>query len=150
MEPSQPKHNGHQKHQMHGLHKLKRAVSLLGGRTIDRRYRVGKALAAWRDEIIADLGGNDNISAQERTIIDACVGNKLLLNSVDVWLSAQPSLINTRKRQLYPIVLQRQQLQDSLIRGLTTLGLKRVIRTKTLDQILAEDDENGEQENASR
>ena len=39
-----------------GLYTLKRAVKELGGRAIDRRHTVGKALARWRDEIVADLG----------------------------------------------------------------------------------------------
>jgi CRP-like cAMP-binding protein len=45
--------------QSHGLKALKRAVSTLGRRTIDRRIRVGQQLAAWGAEIIADLGGVD-------------------------------------------------------------------------------------------
>ena len=69
--------------QKHGLITLRTAVNLLGGRAVDKRTLVGRALAAWRDEIVADLGGEDNLSAQEKAIISACVNNRLLLNSVD-------------------------------------------------------------------
>jgi hypothetical protein len=47
---------------MHGTKALKRAVSTLGRRAIDRRTTVGKALAAWRAELIADLGGIEQVS----------------------------------------------------------------------------------------
>jgi hypothetical protein len=42
---------------VHGLHTLKRAVRELGGRLLDRRTALGKALAAWKAELLADLAG---------------------------------------------------------------------------------------------
>ena len=39
----------------HGLTSLKRSVKVLSGRAIDQRTSVGKALAAWRAELLADL-----------------------------------------------------------------------------------------------
>jgi hypothetical protein len=38
----------------------------------------------------------------------------------------QPSLINKRKRTVIPVLLQRNQLADSLARTLALLGLDRV------------------------
>jgi hypothetical protein len=75
-----------------GLYTLKGAVNLLGGRVIDKRYRAGKALANWR------AGGD--VSVQQETIIDLAVKSKLILDSIDVWLLSQPSLVNPRKRSL--------------------------------------------------
>jgi len=43
----------------HGLPALKSAVNKLGGRVIDRRTTLGKALDAWRLDLIDDLGGQD-------------------------------------------------------------------------------------------
>jgi hypothetical protein len=43
----------------HGLTVLKQAVRGLGGRVIDRRTSLGKALAQWRADLVADLGGKD-------------------------------------------------------------------------------------------
>jgi hypothetical protein len=43
-------------------------------------------------------------------------------------------------------VIQRQQLADALARYLTQLGLKKVIKTKTLDEILSESDSDDSQE----
>jgi hypothetical protein len=97
----------------------------LGGRTIDRRTTLGKALAEWRHELIRDLGGPDAISTQERAIVDLAVRTKLLLESIDAWLLTQPSLVNKRTRALLPVVRERQQLADGLSRYLQALGLER-------------------------
>ena len=51
-----------------------------------------------------------------------------MLESVDRWLLQQPSLVNKSRRQLFPVVLQRQQLADALARYMTTLGLERRAR----------------------
>ena len=54
--------------------------------------------------------------------------SKLLLDSIDVWLLTQPSLINQRKRSLLPVVKERQALADGLARYLTILGLARRVK----------------------
>ena len=56
------------------------------------------------------------------------------------WLLTQPTLINKRKKSLLPVVLQRQTLADGLARYLAQLGLERGHKTKTLDDILNEDE----------
>lgn len=104
---------------------MKRALKAGGARVLDRRTRVSKALDQWRDELISDLGGSEQISTQQRAIINVAIKTKLLLDSVDAWLLQQPSLINLRKRAVHPVVLQRQQLADSLIRAMVQLGLER-------------------------
>ncbi len=40
----------------HGLTRMKHAVKVLGNRTIDRRTTMGRALAAWRSDLLTDLG----------------------------------------------------------------------------------------------
>ena len=122
----------------HGLTILKRAVNGLGNRAIDKRTATGKALAQWRKDLIADLGGD--VSVQQDTIVDLAVKSKLLLDSIDVWLLTQESLVNKRKKTLMPVVKERQQLADGLARYLSMLGLDRKVRTKTLDEILSEGD----------
>jgi hypothetical protein len=109
----------------HGLTALKRAVRELGGRAIDRRTRLGRALGRWRSDLIEDLGGRDALSTQQLAIVELAVTTKLLLDSVDAFLLNQPSLVNARKRALLPVVRERSQLADSLARYLTTLGLER-------------------------
>jgi hypothetical protein len=119
---------------------LKQAVKQLGSRAIDKRTSTGKALAKWRNDLLEDLGGHESVSTQQLALIDLAVRSKLLLDSVDTWLLVQPSLINVRKRTLMPVVIQRQALADALARYLSTLGLKRITKTMTLEQLLEEDD----------
>lgn len=109
----------------HGLTLMKRAIREHGTRSIDRRTSLGKALDHWRSELVSDLGGAEQVSTQQLTIITIAVKTKLLLDSLDTWLLKQPSLINHRKRAVHPVVLQRQTLADSLIRAMTQLGLER-------------------------
>jgi hypothetical protein len=107
---------------------LKSALRRLGPRTIDRRTSLGKHLAAWRADLLADLGGEGALSTQQRALVDVIVRQKLLLESVDAWLLIQPSLVNGRKRALLPllpVVRERQGLADSLARYLVQLGLER-------------------------
>ena len=129
-------------YRMHGLTVLKRAVNGLGNRLIDRRTVTGRALAKWRADLIADLGGD--VSTQQAAIIDLLVKSKLLLDSLDVWLLTQPTLINKRKKSIIPAVMQRQQLADGLARYLAQLGLERKTKQVSLEEYLAEQYGNGQ------
>lgn len=108
-----------------GITKLKGAVKALGGRVIDRRTSLGKALERWRNDLIADLGGAGFISTQQYGVIDLAVRTKLMLDSIDAWVLTQPSLINIRKKAILPVVRERTQLADSLAKYLSMLGLER-------------------------
>lgn len=92
---------------------------------IDGRTTLSRRLAAFRASLVADLGGADAVSVQQSVLIDLAVTNKLLLDSLDRWLLQQDSLVNQRRRAVYPIVLQRQTVADSLARLMTQLGLER-------------------------
>ena len=60
-----------------------------------------------------------------------------MLDSIDAWLLAQPSLVNKRKRALLPVVRERTQLADSLARHLSALGLERRAKpTQSLQEYL--------------
>ena len=109
----------------HGLPRLKQAVNTLGARVIDRRTATGKALVAWRCELLTDLGGIETISTQELALVDEAVKTKLILDSVDAWLLSQPTMINKRTRSVLPAVRDRQALVSTLRGLLGDLGLKR-------------------------
>ena len=115
----------------HRLKVLKRAVRALGNQIIDRRTAVGKALAAWRADLGADLGGADALSTQQRALLDEAVKLKLMLDSIDAWVLAQPSLVNKQKRSLFPVVRERLALVGQLQRLLRDLGLERKARDVT-------------------
>jgi hypothetical protein len=119
--------------QTHAYAPLKRAVKVLGTRAVDRRTRIGKALEQWRADLIADLGGFENISTQERAIIDEAVLTKLILSSINVWMLKQQSLVSNKNRGALPVVLHRNQLVTTLKVLLDSLGLKR--RTKPVEQL---------------
>jgi hypothetical protein len=120
-----------------GLYAAKAALKEYGNRALDGRTGAAKALAQWRNELVGDLGGPDEVSTQELAIVDAAVKTKLLLDSLDTWLLQQSSLINARRRSVYPVVLQRQQLADALARYMGQLGLKRRPRpAKSLSDLL--------------
>lgn len=109
----------------HGVSSLNRTVRTLGNRAIDRRTSVGKALAAWRAELLRDLGGIDEVSTQELALVEEAVKTKLILDSVDAWLLSQPSLVNKRTRSVLPVVRERNSLVATLRRLLGDLGLRR-------------------------
>ena len=56
------------------------------------------------------------MSAQQLAIVDLAGKQKILLDSIDTCLFTQPSLVNSRKRSIIPIVLQRQALKALLKR----------------------------------
>jgi hypothetical protein len=123
------------------LSTMKRAIAKLGARAIPGNTKLGYALRAWRKELIADLGGEDNVSVQQRTIVELASTTKLMISSVDAWIMSQPSLL-TRERTLIPVIVQRQQLANSLTSMMAQLGLQRRHKVKTLHEILeAEDDD---------
>ena len=116
---------------------MKRAIAKLGSRAIPGNTKLGYALKAWRKELIEDLGGEDNVSVQQRTIIECAATTKLMISSVDAWITSQPSLL-TRERKLIPVIMQRQQLVDSLTRMLAQLGLDRRSKEVSLQDYVKE------------
>jgi hypothetical protein len=98
---------------------------LRGDAWIESLGKTGEVLREWRGAIITDLGGEETISAQERAVVELATRTYLLLESVDRYLLGLPSLVNKRRRQLFAVVLQRQQLADALARYMGQLGLER-------------------------
>ena len=125
---------------------MKRAIAKLGARAIPGNTKLGYALKAWRKELIDDLGGEDNVSVQQRAIVELASTTKLMISSIDAWIMSQPSLI-TRSRALMPVILQRQQLANSLVSMLVQLGLERRHKVKTLSEILAQADDKPDKAN---
>ena len=106
----------------HGFHSAKKALSEFGQRAIDGRSAMGRALADSQADLERDLGGD--LSAQKSTIVELACRTRLLVDGCDAFIM-QNGAISKRKRALYPIVMQRQQLADALARYLSMLGLER-------------------------
>jgi hypothetical protein len=115
----------------HGLNTLRRSLKYSGNALTSRRYKLGRVLWEWRQDLVRDVGGEAAISTQQLAVIDLAVKTKLLLDSIDAWLLTQPSLIDKRRRALLPVVRQRQTLADALARYMGLLGLER--RATTID-----------------
>jgi len=123
----------------HGLSALKARVTVRGLHAIDMRTAAAQALLAWKQELLRDLGGEENVSAQRITVVEMVVRTKLYIDHVDAWLMEQDSLVNRRKKSLLPVVKERQALVDSLSRLLQQLGLQRQQRpVKSLAEYVAE------------
>jgi hypothetical protein len=104
---------------------------------IDEATETGRALAQWRGELVQDLGGEQALSTQERYIVELVTRLRLMVDSIDAWLLAQPTLINKQRRQVYAAVRERTHMADSLVKNLEMLGLKRRTREASLSDYLA-------------
>ncbi len=117
-----PPVRNYQKHQFTPLIK---GLKKNGLGAIDQRSALAKEIGKHRSELVADLGGEENLSVQQHKIVDEYLKRYVMLETIDGWIFTQPSLLNKRTRSLYPIVLQRQTIADGMIRCLERLGLQR-------------------------
>ena len=117
----------------HGHVALSKALKTIGNQDgwIENLGDVGDALKAWKAAIIEDLGGESEVSAMELSVIELACKTHLLWASVDRFLLEQKSLVNKSKRQLFPIVLQRQALADALSAYMKQLGMKKKSKPPT-------------------
>ncbi len=123
----------------HGLNAVKAQVKLRGLAAIDMRTVAAREMLAFRDELVAALGGDAELSPQRRKLVDLVARASLYLDHLDAWLAAQQTLINRRSRSVVPVLLQRQTLADHLARLLDKLGLDRVpTKIDALDRYVAE------------
>ena len=80
-------------HPRTGLRALKAAVNLRGMGAISGRTAPGRALVAWRRELVAALGGEATVSPQRMALVETCVRTRLLLEHVDAHILALGSLV---------------------------------------------------------
>ncbi len=108
-----------------GIHAVQALVRARGLKALDQRTPAVRGLLEWRRDLIADLGGEAHLTAARRRLVDLAARTSLYIDVLDAWLLERPSLVIARRRTVYPVLLQRQQLVDSLVKALTTLGLDR-------------------------
>jgi hypothetical protein len=119
----------------HGLRYYKR---LLSGDGLKKSTAIYHALAQKEAELIAALAGDP--SPQERAIIADTIKHMLFAGSIDHYLLSLKSLV--RKGRLHAVVGERTRIGAHIRENLKTLGLKRVVIQKSLEQILEEDEES--------
>jgi hypothetical protein len=117
--------NPRRSYSRHGLHVLKVAVKARGFGSIDGRTAAARALLSFRAELITALGGEAELSPQQRKLVDLAARASLYVDHVDAWLTEQRSLVNHRNRTLLPALVQRQALAEHLAKLLDRLGLER-------------------------
>ena len=119
----------------HGLRYYKR---LLSGDGLKKSTAIYHALAQKEAELIAALGGDP--SPMERAIIGDTIKHMLFAGSIDHYLLSLKSLV--RKGRLHAVVGERTRIGAHIRENLKTLGLKRVTKTLTLQELLEQDDED--------
>jgi hypothetical protein len=99
----------------HGLRALKARVTVRGLQALDHRTVAARGLLAWRSDLVDDLGGEAEVSAQQMALVEAAVRTRLYVEHLDAWIMEYGSLVNARRRSVHPVVRERQQLVDSLL-----------------------------------
>lgn len=117
-----------------GLHAVSRTLPKLLEQVTDPALvddalsPVERAARARRRDVLGDLGGADQVAAARVALLDAAVGSKIILDSIDRYLfglAARDGLVNRRDRRAFGIVADRMRIADSLARQLQALGLER-------------------------
>ena len=135
---------GNQNALKHGLHKRIRNIKRRGLEAIDARTLEGRDALTFRENALADLGGKD-ISTTKKAVLDVAVGERFIWRSGWAFImrdGGEKSIINKRKRAFYPIIKDVLAVGDSLTRHLKELGLERLQKTLSLQDLL--DRDNGE------
>jgi hypothetical protein len=105
---------------------------------VDKRGASARLLLEWRRDLVADLGGESAVTAQQLALVEVTTRTKLYIDHLDAFLMAQRSLVNKKKKTALPVLLQRQALADSLAKHLSLLGLERRARpVPSLDEYLS-------------
>ena len=114
-------------YQKHGVTPVMRAVKARGLDAIDKRSSAWKAVEQFRDSLIADLGGADNVSTQQAALVDLASRCWLYLNHIDGFLLRQDRLVvgRGRKTTILPVLQQRQGIASHFESLMARLGLER-------------------------
>jgi len=126
----------------HGLHAYK---AMLNGNGLDERSSLFRALRSKEQELVTALGGDP--SPQEQAIIGDSIKNMLYIASLDNYLMSLKSLV--RKGRAHPILAIRTQLSAHLRENLKTLGLKRVSKALTVQDLLSDHSDDKPEEAAA-
>ncbi len=127
MNPTRTASKGREQPRRHGLFSLKRSLKQRGLPALDQRTAFARELAAIKRAIASDLG--DDLTTAQEAVLEAVVGGLAYLRIVDATLATHPEwIVNRRRRALAPLVKERSVLADSVVRGLQTLGLRRIPR----------------------
>jgi hypothetical protein len=83
---------------VHGAHTLTRVLRTVRLDTIDRRSQVGVALRRVQEELTAQLGGPDEVSAAQALLIEQAAIKAVITQAVGEWILKQECPVNDRQR----------------------------------------------------
>lgn len=115
-------------------------------KALDGRTALAKELLQERNELIAALGGSGEVSPQELAIIDMIASKRARRRIATQWaLLNRSKLLDRRKKRLAPIALELEQMEESEVRLLKELGLKRRAKpVVSLGDMLAKAQQKGQ------
>jgi len=122
---------GNQKGLKHGYYSLVRFIKRRGG-ALDKRTILGKMVVETVRQLEADLGGD--VSTAQRMLIEDVALDTLLLSGLNKKIA---DVLPIRKGRVNPTYALRSQLVSQRREHLKLLGLKRVVKPVSLDEILS-------------
>jgi hypothetical protein len=135
-----------------GYHTVKREMPRLLARISDDTTTdlspVEAAAKEFRDSLIADQGGRQNLTTAKQALITSATGSWVILQTVDAFifeLAMTRGLVSKRARRTWPIVETRARLADSFARQLGLIGMEKRAAPQTLAEIIeaAKSETNG-------
>jgi hypothetical protein len=111
---------------------------MLNGDGLDKRTSLYRELIEKEQELVIALGGDP--SPPERTIVTDTIKELLSAAFLDHYLLSLKSLVH--KGRVHGVLAERTRIGTHIRENLKTLGLKRVAKTLTLQQLLEQ--ENGQ------
>lgn len=80
----------------------------------------------WRQDILADLGGEENVSAAKAALLDASIGTFVVLHTIDAYFfGLGGGRVNKRSKKLFGVVIERMRVAETLTRQLQAIGLEK-------------------------
>ncbi len=130
---------GNKNHMKHGYYSLVRMIQNRRG-ALDKRTILGKMVRATIAQLEADLGGD--LSTAERMLVADVALDTLLLTALNNEVADSAPIIEGKKGlQAHPVHQLRAQLIAQRREHLKLLGLKRVSKALTVDDLLNTHDE---------
>ena len=120
----------------HGAHS-----SVVRHRYGDKRYREGKQLAEIMAGLIADLGGQGQVTSAQRLILDNIKAKIIVIFQISKYVDRQPSIINDKGELLPCLGRGFTAYSEALRRDLEALAAmtnRKPSRVPTIEQIIAQ------------
>jgi hypothetical protein len=124
--PTEPEPSALNGNVKHGHTLLKRAARELGKKVLDQRTRQAKQLASIQRGLITALGGDSEVSPQERILVELIANKIQRWKPVAVWAQENTEkLLNRRNKTMVPVEKELDRMENSIAQNLEKIGLGR-------------------------